>query len=63
MVRGYGRGGVVGLPFGAESAGLDAGEFDVPFWLYFLGDCFGEAFYCPLYEYRVISMSMCKSGV
>ena len=34
-------------PVGAETAGLDACEFDVPFGLYFLGDGFGEAFDGP----------------
>jgi len=34
-------------PVGAETAGLDAREFDVPFGLYFEGDCFGEAFDGP----------------
>ena len=34
-------------PVGAETAGFDAGEVDVPFRFYFVGDGFGEAFDGP----------------
>lgn len=32
---------------GAETAGLDACEVDVPFWFDFVGEGFGEAFDDP----------------
>jgi hypothetical protein len=34
-------------PISTESAGLDAGELDVPFWLDLMADGLGEALDCP----------------